>query len=74
MRVVTPDKYTCRHNCVDITAQDISPAPDANWQGAMFFVSWLLFGHFLIINLFLAFIAEGIVHVSVHTAGLLAQE
>jgi hypothetical protein len=65
MKAVTPEKYSRRHNCVDITAQDISPAPDANWQAATFFVAWLLFSHFLIINLFLAFIVEGMVHVGV---------
>ena len=64
---MTPDKYSRRHNCVDIAAQDISPAQDANWQAATFFVAWLLFGHFLIINLFLAFIVEGIVHVEIRT-------
>ena len=46
------------HNCADITEQDISPSQDANWQATIFFVAWLLFGHFLIINLFLAFIVQ----------------
>jgi hypothetical protein len=46
------------HNCADSTERDIGPLPDANWQATLFFVAWLLFGHFLIINLFLAFIVQ----------------
>ena len=47
------------HDSSDITEQHVSPVHDANWQAAIFLAIWLMLGHFLINNLFLAFIVEG---------------
>ena len=47
------------HDSSDITEQHVSPVQDANWPAALFLAIWLMLGHFLINNLFLAFIVEG---------------